>query len=71
MRPKSEVVREALAYLEDHGIHLMIEWAFDGDQLPPDVEQLLNDVIASCVPYQEEIETKVCEIIEGQYEPPT
>lgn len=70
MRPKSEVVREALAYLEDHSIHLLVVWAFDGDRLPQDVEQLLNSVIANCVPSQEEIKMRVCEIIEKQYEPP-
>jgi hypothetical protein len=31
---------------------------------------LLNDVIASCVPSQEEIEMQVCDIIDEQCEPP-
>jgi hypothetical protein len=35
------------------------------------VKALVNGVIASCVPSQDEIETQVCEILEGQYEPPT
>ena len=33
----------------------MVERAFDGDTLPQDEDKLLNDVIASCVPTQEEV----------------
>jgi hypothetical protein len=30
-RARPEVIRDALLYLEDHDIHLMLEWVFDGD----------------------------------------
>lgn len=33
----------------------MVERAFDGDTLSKDEDKLLNDVITSCVPTQEEV----------------